>query len=56
MVVKDLPIPPAGEGDTTPGQYRKHAVKINKSTHVPPEGIRIPEYIEELTAFINQIG
>lgn len=54
MVVKDLDTPPAGEGDSTPGQYRLHGVKINKSAHVPPPGIRIPEYMDELIAFINQ--
>jgi len=54
MVVVDLAPPPTGEGDATPGEYRRHAVKINKSSHVPPEGILIPGYMEELTTFINQ--
>ncbi|WP_229689115.1 Fic family protein [Puia dinghuensis] len=54
MVVKDLEPPPAGEGDASPGEYRRHQVKINKSNHVPPEGILIPEYMDELTEFINR--
>jgi Fic family protein len=53
MVVKDLEPPPAGEGDITPGEYRKHSVKINKSEHIPPDSIKIPEFMEELTEFIN---
>jgi Fic family protein len=54
MVVSGLAAPPAGEGDMHPGEYRRHAVKINKSAHVPPEGVLIPDYMEELTTFINQ--
>lgn len=54
MVVAGLAPPPAGEGDITPGEYRRHAVKINKSAHVPPDGVLIPEYMEELTTFINR--
>jgi Fic family protein len=54
MVVANLAPPPKGEGDATPGSYRRHTVKINKSTHIPPEGFLIPDYMEELTVFINR--
>jgi Fic family protein len=54
MVVHGLAPPPAGEGDNFPGEHRKHSVKINKSTHIPPDALKIPEYMEELTEFINR--
>ncbi|GAA4319163.1 Fic family protein [Compostibacter hankyongensis] len=54
MVVDGLAAPPAGEGDALPGEYRKHAVKINKSTHIPPDAFLIAEYMEELMEFINR--
>ena len=31
MIVKDLPTPPQGEGDHTPGVYRSANLKINNS-------------------------
>lgn len=42
------------EGDKTPGQYRQHAVAIAQSSHLPPEAIRVADYMQELVAFINQ--
>lgn len=42
------------EGDRNPGTYRKHAVTIAKSNHLPPDAIHIPRYMEELVSFINQ--
>lgn len=41
------------EGDNTPGAYRLGQVKIAKSSHLPPEGIHVPSYMQELIAFIN---
>ncbi len=41
------------EGDATPGAYRKRAVSIAQSEHLPPEFIQVPEYMRELVAFIN---
>jgi hypothetical protein len=37
MIVDGLLPPPDGEGDHTPGEYRKNNLKINKSSHKPPE-------------------
>ena len=41
-----------GEGDRTPGAYRKSNVQINHSSHTPPEAFKIEEYMQELYAFI----
>lgn len=42
------------EGDDTPGAYRQKPVKIAKSEHLPPEFIQVPNYMQELVAFINE--
>lgn len=41
------------EGDKTPGAYREGAVRISQSEHLPPEGILVPQYMQELVSFIN---
>lgn len=41
------------EGDSTPGAYRRGQVQIAQSVHLPPDAVRVPEYMAELTAFIN---
>ena len=52
-IVEGLPAPPHGEGDHTPGDYRTFNVTINKSSHVPPDFLQVPGYMEELVTFIN---
>ncbi|WP_340613940.1 Fic family protein [Xenorhabdus thailandensis] len=42
------------EGDKTPGQYRHYGVSIGQSEHLPPDSIKVPDYMNELTAFINR--
>jgi Fic family protein len=42
------------EGDATPGAYRRKAVRIAQSSHLPPEAVQVPGYIEERVAFINR--
>lgn len=42
-----------GEGDKTPGYYRKQNLKINKSNHIPPDWTQVEGYMEELINFIN---
>lgn len=42
------------EGDATPGAWRTKAVKIAKSEHLPPEAIQVPQYMQELIAFVNE--
>lgn len=54
MVVEDLMPPPQGEGDSTPGQFRQVNLEISKSTHKPPEWLKVNEYMEELLDFINR--
>ncbi|MEQ1967999.1 Fic family protein [Xenorhabdus nematophila] len=41
------------EGDKTPGQYRHYSVGIGQSEHLPPDSIKVPDYMNELTSFIN---
>jgi len=50
IAVKDL----VREGDATPGAYRQMNVKIAQSEHLPPEFIQVPQYMQELAAFINE--
>lgn len=54
MIVKDLPPPPNGEGDRTPGAYRNSNLKINKSKHLPPDSLLVNDYMDELLGFINR--
>ncbi|ETS99365.1 MULTISPECIES: Fic family protein [Providencia] len=42
------------EGDRTPGAYRQHNVSIAQSDHLPPDHIHVPDYMAELTDFINR--
>lgn len=42
------------EGDDTPGAYRQKPVQIAKSEHLPPEFVSVPQYMQELIAFINE--
>ncbi len=54
MIVNDLLPPPKGEGDITPGEYRKINLEISKSTHKPPEWLKVSDYMQELFDFINK--
>jgi Fic family protein len=42
------------EGDATPGAYRVGQVHIAQSEHLPPEGVLVGGYMQELVAFINR--
>lgn len=53
IIVKDLPYPPNGEGDKTPGSYRKNDLSINKSSHIPPSWLSVDAYMDELFDFIK---
>jgi Fic family protein len=53
-IVDGLLPPPDGEGDSTPGVYRKVNLKINKSSHKPPEWLAVEEYMNELLEFVNK--
>ena len=54
MIVDGLLPPPEGEGDATPGEYRKRNLKINKSSHKPPDWLKVDDYINELIDFVNR--
>lgn len=41
------------EGDATPGAYRQRPVQIAQSEHLPPDALKVPDYMRELVAFIN---
>lgn len=41
------------EGDATPGTYRVGQVQIAQSEHLPPDGLLVGGYMQELVAFIN---
>lgn len=53
-IVYDLPSPPKGEGDPTPGEYRKINLVIQKSNHAPPDSVKVVEYMDELLNFISK--
>jgi Fic family protein len=53
-IVDGLQPPPDGEGDATPGDYRKINLRINKSTHKPPEWFAVEDYMNELLEFVNK--
>lgn len=53
-IVDGLLPPPNGEGDSTPGDYRKVNLKINKSSHRPPEWLAVEDYMNELLEFVNK--
>lgn len=50
IAVKDL----EREGDATPGAYRLKPVQIAQSEHLPPDIVKVPDYMQELVAFINE--
>ena len=54
MIVAELLPPPNGEGDATPGEYRRTNLKINKSSHQPPEWLKVGDYMDELIEFVNK--
>lgn len=41
------------EGDCTPGSYRQMPVQISQSEHLPPDMVKVSEYMAELVQFIN---
>lgn len=54
IVVDNLPPPPEGEGDKTPGEYKDGEVTIARSAHVPPDALHVKEYMEELFRWIAE--
>lgn len=54
MIVDGLLPPPEGEGDSTPGEYRKRNLNINKSSHKPPDWLKVDDYMNELIDFVNR--
>lgn len=41
------------EGSKTPGAFRNENVKISGSTHIPPEGVKVSQFADDLFSFIN---
>jgi len=52
MVVDGLQPPPSGEGDYTPGEYRKVNPIITNSKHLPTDWLKVDDYMCELFDFI----
>lgn len=53
LLMRDLPVGHGAEGDVSPGQYRRHNVRIAQSCHIPPESLQVQAYMDELFAFIE---
>lgn len=53
IITDGLTPPPSGEGSRYPGDLRPINVGIQGSSHIPPEKVKVPEYFDELIAFIN---
>lgn len=51
--VMELPPPPKGEGDVTPGRYRTNNVRIKNSAHIPPDPVSVAPYMDNLFEFIE---
>jgi Fic family protein len=54
LAVANLPPPPNGEGDSTPGIYRTSNVRIKNSSHRPPPPDDVQWYMDELFDFIDK--
>ncbi len=54
ILVRDLTPPPGGEGSKYPGAFRPIQVVIRGSSHVPPDPLRVSEYVDELLEFVNR--
>lgn len=54
LTVEGLKPPPDGEGDRTPGVYRRENVRISRSDFVPPDFLQVNDYMDELVRFINK--
>lgn len=52
IIVKDLDFK-KGEGDKTPGEYRRTNLRINQSQHIPIDWLQVDSYMDELINFIN---
>lgn len=54
IVVKDLFTGPRGGRDRNAGSYRKGAVTITGSSHIPPDALLVPDLMQELLEFISR--
>lgn len=53
ILVDGLTPPPGGEGSRYPGELRRIDVSIKNSSHIPPDQIKLLDYVEELLSFVN---
>lgn len=53
IIVEGLAPHPDGEGSRYPGDLRPINVVIKRSSHVPPDKVKVPEYFDELLNFVN---
>ncbi len=52
-IMEGLRPPPAGDGDSRPGQFRQDEVGIGRSSHLPPPPWEIAPLMRELTGFLE---
>lgn len=53
LVTVSLPVGTDLPGDETPGKFRTKNVIITRSSHRPPMGSKVKDYMDELVAFVN---
>lgn len=54
IVTRNLPVGEDEPGDETPGEFRTREVEITHSDHLPPLGVTVTNYIDELVEFANR--
>lgn len=54
IIVEDLDSSSSGEGDPTPGAYRKVNVSISRSEHKPPDFLMVEEHMARLLEFVQR--
>lgn len=53
LIMEGLRLPPSGDGDPWPGDYRKEEVGIGGSAHLPPPPWEIKPLMKELISFME---
>ncbi len=53
-IVEGLPLPPNGEGDIRPGNYRQEEIGIGRSDHLPPPPWEVDHLLNNLYDFIQE--
>jgi Fic family protein len=54
ILLNSLSLPPKGDGDQNPGEYKKIDNQISNSKHLPAPHELVPELMKNLYEFINK--